>query len=52
MTLMQKCHKIEHVYGLNPRRIERRRLRRASRCRLSIPGVIVALGVCKTLKGI
>lgn len=52
MALTSKCPNVEYIYGLNPRRIERRRLRHTVRCRLSIPGVIVALGTCKHLKGV
>ncbi|GAB6031535.1 F-box only protein 38 [Chamberlinius hualienensis] len=52
ILLLKKCPAVEYIYGLNPRRIETCRLRRASRCGLTIPGVIVALGSCKNLKGI
>lgn len=52
MALTSRCPNVEYIYGLNPRRIERRRLRHTTRCRLSIPGVIVALGTCRHLKGV
>lgn len=49
--LMQKCSKVEFIYGFNPMHIEKRRSRKGQ-YGLSIPGVLSALCTCAHLKGI
>lgn len=50
MKLLRTCHRVETIYGLHPRQVEKRRQR--GRKRLSIPGIIDALSSCKHIKGV